>query len=70
MHRLTDLDAPPADASLVGTFAHHQDLRPVALWRAVATSGASGEPNNVASLEEVVLGYLSAGRAVDAQRNR
>lgn len=70
MHRLTDLDAPPADASLVGTFAHNRDLRPVALWRAVATSGASGEPNNVASLEEVVLGYLSAGRAVDAQRNR
>ena len=68
-HRLADLDAPPAGASLVGTFARNRDLRPVALWRVVAISGKSDEPNDVASLEDIVLGYLSAGRAVDAQRD-
>lgn len=68
-HRLADLDAPPAGASLVGTFARNRDLRPVALWRVVAISGKSDEPSDVASLEDIVLGYLSAGRAVDAQRD-
>jgi len=61
-HKLTDSNSPPPGGVAVGSFAG-KGLTRLTLWRlpAEAEDGASAatEP---ASLEEVVLGYLAAGR--------
>jgi ABC-2 type transport system ATP-binding protein len=61
-HRLTDSKSPPPGGIAVGSFAG-KGLTRLKLWRLPAEAGgdesAAAEP---ASLEEVVLGYLAAGR--------
>jgi ABC-2 type transport system ATP-binding protein len=71
-HRLTDSDSPPAGATAVGSFAGKGTQR-LTLWRlpegepadgsAGDAGAAAGDPAaESASLEDVVLGYLAAGR--------
>ncbi len=64
-HRLTEAGSPPApDAVEVGTFAGHGTQR-LTLWRLAEGSPGSvpsGGTDGHASLEDVVLGYLAAGR--------
>ncbi len=61
-HRLTDSKSPPPGGVAVGSFAG-KGLTRLTLWRLPAEAegdeSAAAEP---ASLEEVVLGYLAAGR--------
>jgi ABC-2 type transport system ATP-binding protein len=61
-HKLTDSNSPPPGGIAVGSFAG-KGLTRLTLWRVPAEAGegaaAATEP---ASLEEVVLGYLAAGR--------
>ena len=61
-HKLTDSKSPPPGGIAVGSFAG-KGLTRLTLWRVPAEAGegaaAATEP---ASLEEVVLGYLAAGR--------
>jgi ABC-2 type transport system ATP-binding protein len=61
-HKLTDSNSPPPGGVAVGSFAG-KGLTRLTLWRVPADAGegasAATEP---ASLEEVVLGYLAAGR--------
>ena len=61
-HKLTDSNSPPPGGIAVGSFAG-KGLTRLTLWRVPADAGdgawAATEP---ASLEEVVLGYLAAGR--------
>jgi ABC-2 type transport system ATP-binding protein len=61
-HKLTDSNSPPPGGVAVGSFAG-KGLTRLTLWRVPAQTGdgtsAETEP---ASLEEVVLGYLAAGR--------
>ena len=66
-HRLTDSDSPPPGATAIGSFAGKGTKR-LTLWRlpddgpdAVAPAVGAG-PIEEASLEDVVLGYLAAGR--------
>jgi ABC-2 type transport system ATP-binding protein len=71
-HRLTEIDSPPAGGTPVGSFLGKGGQKVMMLWRldpaaAAAAAGASGsEP---ASLEDVVLGYLAAGRGTGLQFN-
>jgi ABC-2 type transport system ATP-binding protein len=75
-HRLTEADAPPPGATAVGTFLGNGGKN-VTLWRLdPAASGAgkdgaagTGAATESASLEEVVLGYLAAGRGTGLQLN-
>jgi ABC-2 type transport system ATP-binding protein len=69
-HRLTDADRPPAGATAVGSFAGKGGGR-LTLWRLAADEGGTsgrgskrgkGSRSEAASLEDVVLGYLAAGR--------
>jgi ABC-2 type transport system ATP-binding protein len=69
-HRLTDSDSPPPGATAIGSFAGKGTKR-LTLWRLPddgPVEGAAGEsavdagPIEEASLEDVVLGYLAAGR--------
>ena len=69
-HRLTDADKPPAGATAVGSFAGKGGGR-LTLWRLAADDGGKGgratrrgkgAAPEAASLEDVVLGYLAAGR--------
>jgi ABC-2 type transport system ATP-binding protein len=66
-HKLTDAAAPPPGGVAVGSFAG-KGLTRLTLWRTpvepaeVGPDGAAGVAPNTASLEEVVLGYLAAGR--------
>jgi ABC-2 type transport system ATP-binding protein len=71
-HRLTDADKPPAGATAIGSFAGKGGGR-LTLWRLAANGGAvssgkgsrgrkGGKGAEAASLEDVVLGYLAAGR--------
>jgi ABC-2 type transport system ATP-binding protein len=71
-HRLTDADSPPPGATAVGSFLGKGGKKIMTLWRLAAPEGASGEDGAAgtagpggeepASLEDVVLGYLAAGR--------
>jgi ABC-2 type transport system ATP-binding protein len=76
-HRLTDSDSPPAGATAIGSFASRNAKR-LTLWRlaegaadgtagSTGPNGAEGSTDDHASaedafLEDVVLGYLAAGR--------
>ena len=64
-HRLTDSDSPPPGATAVGSFLGRKGGK-LTLWRlAVPEVGAEGAADVAAettSLEDVVLGYLAAGR--------
>lgn len=74
-HRLTEGGASPAGAAEVGSFAGRGGKRQT-LWRLGAdgseggSSGAGGSPDSSerASLEDVVLGYLAAGRGTAGLR--
>jgi ABC-2 type transport system ATP-binding protein len=65
-HRLTEADSPPPGATAVGSFLGKGGQKVVTLWRldptdAAALDGRAGA-SEPASLEDVVLGYLAAGR--------
>ena len=65
-HRLTDADSPPPGATAVGSFLGKGGQKVMTLWR-LAAAGADGSDGQSAapettSLEDVVLGYLAAGR--------
>jgi ABC-2 type transport system ATP-binding protein len=67
-HRLTDSETPPPGATAIGSFAGKGAKR-LTLWRLrdAASDGGAGSPDAAvsaedASLEDVVLGYLAAGR--------
>jgi ABC-2 type transport system ATP-binding protein len=61
-HRLTDSKSPPTGGVAVGSFAG-KGLTRLTLWRVPAEAGGSeATATEPASLEEVVLGYLAAGR--------
>ena len=65
-HRLTDSDSPPPGATAVGSFLGRKGGK-LTLWRLAApgvgaeSAAADGAPETT-SLEDVVLGYLAAGR--------
>jgi ABC-2 type transport system ATP-binding protein len=70
-HRLTEADAPPPGATPVGSFLGRGGEKVMMLWKlgAAVPAGSSGETDvsagadaEGASLEDVVLGYLAAGR--------
>jgi ABC-2 type transport system ATP-binding protein len=70
VHRLTDSDSPPPGATAIGSFAGKGTKR-LTLWRlpdgepvegAAGDSAGAAGPIEEASLEDVVLGYLAAGR--------
>lgn len=67
-HRLTDADAPPPNATAVGSFLGKGGKNIMTLWR-LAPGDAAGEALETASLEDVVLGYLAAGRGTGLQLN-
>ncbi|HEX7495538.1 MAG TPA: ABC transporter ATP-binding protein [Candidatus Limnocylindrales bacterium] len=61
-HRLTDSKSPPPGGIAVGSFAG-KGLTRLTLWRVPAEAGEGAAAATApASLEEVVLGYLAAGR--------
>ena len=59
-HRLMDGDAAPAGATAIGSFPGRGGQKQT-LWR-LADGGSSSSPGDLASLEDVVLGYLAAAR--------
>ena len=68
-HRLTDADSAPQSATAVGSFLGKGGQKIMTLWRLEPVSDAdAGAPGQAASgappasLEDVVLGYLAAGR--------
>ena len=71
-HRLTDADSAPPGATAVGSFLGKGGQKVMTLWRLasvpegdVGEAGEAGQAANgapPASLEDVVLGYLAAGR--------
>jgi ABC-2 type transport system ATP-binding protein len=62
-HQLTEADAPPPGATAVGTFLGKGGQKAMTLWRLEAGTEEPGAPGPAtASLEDVVLGYLAAGR--------
>jgi ABC-2 type transport system ATP-binding protein len=64
-HRLTEADSPPSGASAVGSFLGRNGKTIMTLWRLAPDTDVSagpGETSEAASLEDVVLGYLAAGR--------
>jgi len=64
-HRLTEIDAPPPGATAIGSFLGKGGQKVMMLWKLEAGDGAEpdGAPaGESASLEDVVLGYLAAGR--------
>jgi ABC-2 type transport system ATP-binding protein len=81
-HRLTEADTPPAGATAVGSFLGKGGQKVMTLWRLDSTgagggaaagaraAGATGAAeSDAASLEDVVLGYLAAGRGTSLQLN-
>ena len=68
-HKLTDSNSPPPGGIAIGSFAG-KGLTRLTLWRLPSetgdapegSAGADGAAAGSASLEEVVLGYLAAGR--------
>jgi ABC-2 type transport system ATP-binding protein len=67
-HRLTEADSPPPGATAVGSFLGKGGKNIMTLWRLAPADGA-GEASEAASLEDVVLGYLAAGRGTGLQLN-
>jgi ABC-2 type transport system ATP-binding protein len=66
-HRLTEADSPPPGGTAVGSFLGKGGQKVMTLWRvdaatAAAVDGPTGAGSEPASLEDVVLGYLAAGR--------
>ncbi len=71
-HRLTDADSPPGGATAVGSFLGKGGKDIMTLWRLAPDDAAGAEPgqhSEAASLEDVVLGYLAAGRGAGLQLN-
>ena len=71
-HRLTEASSPPAGATAVGSFLGKGGKDIMTLWRLVPDDAAGAEPGHqpeAASLEDVVLGYLAAGRGAGLQLN-
>ena len=71
-HRLTVADSPPAGATAVGSFLSKGGKDVMTLWRLAPDGAAGAEPgqeSEAASLEDVVLGYLAAGRGTGLQLN-
>jgi ABC-2 type transport system ATP-binding protein len=61
-HKLTDSKSPPRGGVAIGSFAG-KGLTRLTLWRLPAGAGEGGSARaRPASLEDVVLGYLAAGR--------
>jgi ABC-2 type transport system ATP-binding protein len=67
-HRLVDGDAAPEHATAIGSFPGRAGQKQT-LWRLAAggsgsdtPAGPNASPGDLASLEDVVLGYLAAGR--------
>ena len=60
-HKLTDSNSPPPGGVAVGSFAG-KGLTRLTLWRVPAETADGAARAEPASLEEVVLGYLAAGR--------
>ena len=60
-HKLTDSNSPPPGGVVVGSFAG-KGLTRLTLWRVPAETADGAARAEPASLEEVVLGYLAAGR--------
>jgi ABC-2 type transport system ATP-binding protein len=74
-HRLTDADSPPPGATAVGSFLGKGGKKIMTLWRLAVPQGGNGAAadgpgaEEPASLEDVVLGYLAAGRGTGLQLN-
>jgi ABC-2 type transport system ATP-binding protein len=65
-HRLTEVDSPPSGATAVGSFLGKGGQKVMMLWKLdgvdAARADAGAAASEPASLEDVVLGYLAAGR--------
>jgi ABC-2 type transport system ATP-binding protein len=65
-HRLTEVDSPPSGATAVGSFLGKGGHKVMMLWKLdgvdAARADAGAAASEPASLEDVVLGYLAAGR--------
>ena len=75
-HRLPEADSPPPGATAVGSFLGKGGKTVMTLWRLApgddpgsAPNSGPGETSEAASLEDVVLGYLAAGRGIGLQLN-
>ena len=80
-HRLTAADSPPHGATAVGSFLGKGGQKVMTLWRLATVAngegaahgaggtGDAGPSPEAASLEDVVLGYLAAGRGAGLQLN-
>jgi ABC-2 type transport system ATP-binding protein len=73
-HRLTDADSPPPGATAVGSFLGKGGKKMMTLWRlapedGAAAGGTDGSTADATTLEDVVLGYLAAGRGTGLQLN-
>jgi ABC-2 type transport system ATP-binding protein len=80
-HRLTEADSPPPGATAVGSFLGKGGQKVMTLWRLATVAngegaahgaggtGDAGPSPEAASLEDVVLGYLAAGRGAGLQLN-
>jgi ABC-2 type transport system ATP-binding protein len=73
-HRLTDADSPPVGATAVGSFLGKGGKKMMTLWRLAPNdtaggSGADATGADATTLEDVVLGYLAAGRGTGLQLN-
>jgi len=72
-HRLTEADSPPPGATAVGSFLGKGGKKVMTLWRLAPGEGAGGSAEaagaDATTLEDVVLGYLAAGRGTGLQLN-
>jgi ABC-2 type transport system ATP-binding protein len=69
-HRLTEADTPPTGATAVGSFLGKGGQKVMTLWRLGPDDAAGAEgAAEPASLEDVVLGYLAAGRGTGLRLN-
>ena len=80
-HRLTEADSPPPGATAVGSFLGKGGQKVMTLWRLATVANGEGAAHGAggtgdagpcpeaASLEDVVLGYLAAGRGAGLQLN-
>ena len=75
-HRLTEAASPPPGGTAVGSFLGRNGKTIMTLWRLAPGAGpggdqgtGQGETSEAASLEDVVLGYLAAGRSIGLQLN-
>jgi ABC-2 type transport system ATP-binding protein len=73
-HRLTDADSPPPGATAVGSFLGKGGKKMMTLWRIAGpedgvAADAAVDAADATTLEDVVLGYLAAGRGTGLQLN-